>query len=113
MFDAVVGVVGEGVVSAAEEGAVGQVGCSALLPGGEVGAFAGGGGPVAGLHGAGAVLGQQHREALLLGEQAGSAAQVEDLARGAEDGGDEPVSGGEPSGLAGADRLAGVEVGGL
>ena len=65
--------------------------------------------PVAALGGA-AVVPQCQGDALGFGVEAASAAEVEDLGAGAEDGGDDPGGAREAAGLGGGDLPAGVQV---
>ena len=69
------------------------------------------GGPVAADGGALPVA-VADRDPLRLGVEPGGAALVEDLGLPAENEGDDAGFAGEPAGLGGGDRVAGVEVGG-
>ena len=107
---------GQGVVFAAEEDQVVQ-GCGAVVdPVGDVVGVAGDGEP--GAAGEGAVLvAEDEGGPDCGGDQAAGAADVEDLALGAEDGGDdlgvagESAGGGGGEGVAGGQESVGVEAG--
>ena len=107
-LDGVVGVVGEGVVSSADEDAVGEVGLAVAAPGLEVVGVAHGGGAVASFGGAAEALPDRHRDPLGFGVQPAHAAVVEDLALPAEDDGDEAGVARHPPRLTGVEAGAGV-----
>src|SRR5687768_8092795 len=88
-FGGVVGVVDEGVVSAAEEGSVVEVRLPVSAPGLEVMGVAHRGGSVASFGGAAEALADRHRDPLGFGVEPAHAAVVEDFALAAEDDGDE------------------------
>ena len=104
----VAGVVGEGVVAGAEQPAGRGVGGSAAGPGVVVVGVAQPGWGVAALGGAAAVA-VGEGDPLGFGVEAARAAEVEDLGRAAEDGGDDPGPAGQPARLAGGDAAAGVQ----
>src|SRR4051794_7655974 len=103
-------VVGQRVVAGAERDGVGGVGLPAAGPGCGVVDVAHGWWPVAAFGGAATVL-ECRGDALGFGVEPGLAAQVEHGGGATEDGGDDPGLAGQPAGLPGRDRLAGVQGG--
>ncbi len=95
-------------MASADEDAVVEVGVAVADPGLEVVGVAPGGGSFAAFGGAAEALPDRHRDSLGFGEQSAGAAVVEDLAGGAEDGGDEAGVARHPAGFSGREAGAGV-----